>query len=200
MEELSLANIEGTYERAPQAHRLSLAQQAIWQGRLEQPGFSHGSIGWIQPLELIDVAKLRAAVQHVADSHDALRMSVMEAPAQSGWQGVLAVRQCVRPTAEVVVAEIDLSDQARAEPRAWKHMRQAWQQPFDTLGALLWEMQVIRLGGSRGYLMFRGSRLMADDAANVLIHRAVLDAYGRLLQGGRLAPVQGPSCRDGLRR
>lgn len=65
---------------------------------------------------------------------------------------------------------------------------------------LKWEMQLIRSGGARGYLMFRGSRLMADDVASVLIHRAVMGAYGRLLQGGRLAPARGPSCLEGQRR
>jgi amino acid adenylation domain-containing protein len=195
MEELSVSETERAYEPVSHAHGhgLALAQEAVWLGGREWPGLSHGNVGWVQPLDVIDVVKLRAAVQHVADSHDALRMVVMEGP------GVLAVRQCVRPTVAVALAEIDMSGQARAEQRARKHMQQALQAPFEAFGDLLWEMQLIRTGGPRGYLMFRGCRLMADDAANVLIHRAVLDAYGRLLQGGRLAPVQGPSCLEGLR-
>jgi amino acid adenylation domain-containing protein len=200
MEEVGVVEAEGTYELVPQAHQLSLAQEAIWLARLERPGISCGNVGWIQSLNLIDVIKLRVAIQHVADSHDALRMVVTQGLAHAGRRGVPAVRQCVRPAVEVVVAETEMSGRARADQRAWEYMRQTVQLPFDTLGELLWEVQVIRTGGPRGYLMFRGSRLMADDAANALIHRAVLNAYDRLLQGGRLAPAHGPSCLEALRR
>ncbi|MFC5474599.1 non-ribosomal peptide synthetase [Paraherbaspirillum soli] len=174
---------------AATAHSLSSVQQVIWLDQTLNPDLPHYNVGAaIQIDGEIDAPLFEYAVKRFVDQNDACRMILIKESDMA--------RQQVLPWVDSCVPVIDFSNKADGNNRAWQHMRQAFSQPFDLYGGLLWEMQLVRASRSRYYWFQRYHHLIADGISVSLATLGVSNEYNRMLGLDTSDSEAGPSYLD----
>ncbi|XXX82580.1 amino acid adenylation domain-containing protein [Sorangium sp. So ce134] len=164
-------------------HDLTSVQQAIWLDQMLAPGVPSYNIGMAFRIDGdLDEARFEAAVGHVVQSHDALRLVIGE-EAGVPFQRVL-------PRGGGIVPVLDLTGHEDAEARAWAHIQRAASTPFELYGRPLWEAQLVRIRPDCRYFRLHFHHLVSDGTHFAIVVRAIAEAYERCSRG---APVGAPA-------
>lgn len=165
---------------------LSSVQQGIWLDQMLNPDVPYYNIGMMLRVDgYVNVASLEKAINLVVVKNDALRLVLCKK------NGV--VQQQVLPLIDISLAVIDFSNHVKGDEQAWRYMRQAFIQPFDLEGGLLWEWRVIQVSNSCYYLLHRYHHLITDGYGVQLIAYTVADAYSSVLNDDASLSNLGPS-------
>lgn len=170
-------NIGITYNKSAECggvYPLSSVQQGIWLDQMLNPAAPIYNIGMVIQIDgVIDIALLEKALNHVVAQNDALRLVLCKS--SEGTQ------QKVLHYVDVFLPVVDFSDDIDGDELAWRQMRQAFMQPFDLEGGLLFEWQLVRASHSRYYWLHRYHHLITDGYGVQLIGFAVVEAYNGML-------------------
>ncbi|AMO95406.1 D-alanine--poly(phosphoribitol) ligase, subunit 1 [Collimonas fungivorans] len=159
---------------------LSSTQQAVWLDQLLAPDLPCYNIGTVVQVDgLHDVDRFEAAVRHVAETNEALRI-VLEQD-QAGCMQRFATDG--RPSLQ----RFDFSLHNNPQEQAWSHIRKIFDTPFELYGGRLWTMQWLQAGPDRAYWLLCFHHLVADGMSISLVGNAVVEAYSRLRRGEPLA-------------
>ncbi|HEX8613864.1 MAG TPA: amino acid adenylation domain-containing protein [Telluria sp.] len=154
------------------AARFSIAQEAVWSDLAHLADRGASSSGWVCPVTRpCDPSALRAALQHLLDAHDALRMVLVHGPGAHGHVPVPHILLA----AEAPLCIVDLSGHADSAQRAAHYIEEATSAPFALDGGLLWQLLLVRSSPDDSTLVFRCHPLVADSAAHRLLYRAIVD-------------------------
>ncbi|WP_050808561.1 non-ribosomal peptide synthetase [Collimonas fungivorans] len=155
---------------------LSSTQQAVWLDQLLAPDLPCYNIGTaVQVDGLHDVDRFEAAVRHVAETNEALR--IMLEQDQGGCMQRFAADG--RPSLQ----RFDFSAHDDPQGQAWSHIRKIFGTPFELYGGRLWTMQWLQAGPERAYWLLCFHHLVADGMSISLVGSAVVEAYNRLRRG-----------------
>ncbi|WEF35134.1 non-ribosomal peptide synthetase [Pseudoduganella chitinolytica] len=162
--------------RSEVLYQLSSPQHAIWLDQSLAPSLPCCNIGVVVQVDgELDVARFEAAIGHVAQANDALRI-VLEQGGDDCLQRFTgdggAVLQC-----------FDFQGVDDPEAQAWAHVKHVFGTPFDVYGRRLWRMQWIDVAPGRAFWLFCFHHLVADGMSISLIGNAVVEAYNRLQRG-----------------
>ncbi|MBC7978532.1 MAG: non-ribosomal peptide synthetase, partial [Myxococcales bacterium] len=138
------------------------------------PGVPSYNIGMAWRIEgALDEARFAAAIDEVAQSHDALRLVIdidIDEAAGVPYQHVV-------PRAGCIVPVLDLTGYADAEDRAWAHIRRVASTSFALHGRPLWEAQLVRIAPERWLWRLHFHHLVSDGTHFAIVARAIAEAY-----------------------
>ncbi|WP_032632933.1 condensation domain-containing protein, partial [Pseudomonas syringae] len=164
---------------------LTSAQQGIWFDQIANPELPYYNIGMVLEIKgELDVPLFEKALQLVVDRHDSLRLVLS---VQGG-----NVRQRVLPYVKSQLSVVEFSGEQASEKHVKAYLQEAFRQPFNLVGEVLWEAQLVRCGRDRYYWLHRYHHLICDGVTVYLLLHAVADAYNGLLRGDH-NPPQGNS-------
>ncbi|MCW7540197.1 amino acid adenylation domain-containing protein, partial [Aquabacterium sp. A7-Y] len=158
-------------------HPLSSVQQVVWIDQMLSGDTPNYNIGVVVRIDgALDLGMLEAAIAHVVNRSDAMRMVLTD--------GADGVKQEVLREVPTSLNVQDWRDHPDGEEGALRHLRECFKQPFDVHAGLLWEFRLIRTGISRHYWLLRCHHLITDGFGVSLIVGAVADAYNAIRQAG----------------
>ncbi|MET0266477.1 MAG: amino acid adenylation domain-containing protein [Duganella sp.] len=167
---------------------LSSVQQVIWLDQALHPELPLYNIGMTWQIQgTVDADLLRKAINAVANANDALRLVFAEE------QGV-PVQRC-RPALEVALPLRDLRGQPDGEAQARAYLEQAFRQPFDLAGSVLWKMELVQTDACCYWLQCY-HHLVNDGYGVINFLHAVVDTYNRWQDDPQAPAGAGPSYRE----
>ncbi|MCF5757277.1 non-ribosomal peptide synthetase, partial [Pseudomonas syringae] len=160
---------------------LTSAQQGIWFDQIANPELPYYNIGMVLEIKgELDVALFEKAFQLVVDRHDALRLVLS---VQGG-----NVRQRVLPYVKSQLSVVEFSGAQTSEQHVKAYLQDAFRQPFNLVGEVLWEARLVCCGPDRYYCLHRYHHLICDGVTVHLLLHAVADAYNGLLRDDHNPP------------
>ncbi|UVL86330.1 amino acid adenylation domain-containing protein [Pseudomonas sp. B21-028] len=155
---------------------LASAQQGIWFDQITHPELPYYNIGMVLEIKgELDLPRFEKALQLIVDRHDSLRLSFS---VEAG-----SVRQRVLPYVKAKLNVVEFSGEQASEEDVKAYLQEAFRQPFNLLGEVLWEARLVRCAEDRYYCLHRYHHLICDGISVNLILHAVAAAYNNLLLG-----------------
>ncbi|WP_369929409.1 amino acid adenylation domain-containing protein [Xanthomonas sp. NCPPB 2632] len=149
---------------------LASSQQGIVVDQLSKPDAPVYNIGMVAELDgILDVARLREAVQATFMAHEALR-TVLGRDEDGFWQSVL-------DTPDLPFEIIDLSAASDPEGEGWKRVDEGVRTCFPLFGGLLWKSTLVRIGSRRHLWAFRFHHVACDGYGATLFFNEVARWY-----------------------
>ncbi|OUM05318.1 hypothetical protein BW686_21700 [Pseudomonas syringae] len=160
---------------------LTSPQQGIWFDQIANPELPYYNIGMVLEIKgELDVALFEKAFQLVMDRHESLRLVLSVQDGQ--------VRQRVMADVKAPLSVVEFSGEQASEPQVKAYLQDAFRQPFNLVGEVLWEARLVRCGPERYYCLHRYHHLICDGVTVHLLHHAVADAYNGLLRDDHNPP------------
>ncbi|MBV6748763.1 amino acid adenylation domain-containing protein [Pseudomonas chlororaphis] len=164
---------------------LTSPQQGIWFDQIANPELPYYNIGMVFEIKgELDLPLFEKAFQLVVDRHESLRLVLSVQGAN--------VRQRVVPYVKAKLSVVEFSGEQACEEQVKAYLQDAFRQPFNLLGEVLWEARLVRCGPGRYYCQHRYHHLIGDGVTVYLLVHAVADAYNGLLRDDH-NPPQGNS-------
>jgi syringomycin synthetase protein SyrE len=160
---------------------LASPQQGIWFDQIANPELPYYNIGMVLEIKgELDVPLFEKAFQLVVDRHDSLRLVLS---VQGG-----NVRQRVLPYVKSQLSVVEFSGEQASEQLVKAYLQDAFRQPFNLEGEVLWEARLVRCGPHRYYCLHRYHHLICDGVTVHLLLHSVADAYNGLLRDDHKPP------------